>query len=148
MKLPLFRQEHPHTCLPACIRIVLAHWGKTYTEAELARICGTAPVWGTLPADAVNGLASQGLQALWFENAGLEQLIELLGQNWPVIVFLRASDLPHGRAGLHAVVVAGLEAGEVICVDPALGAEVRLELGNFLRAWTALDNQGMVVWVS
>jgi ABC-type bacteriocin/lantibiotic exporter with double-glycine peptidase domain len=147
LKLPLFRQEQPHTCLPACIRIILAHWGRQHTEAELARVCGSVPVWGTLPAEAIDGLESLGYRALWFENAKLERLIELLDQGWPVIVFLRAADLPHGRAGLHAVVMAGLEAGDVICVDPGLGTEARLSLNDFVRAWSALDNQGMVVWV-
>ena len=147
MKLPLFRQEHPHTCLPACIRIVLAYRGQQHSEAELAQACGTVPVWGTLPAEAVNGLESLGYRALWFENANLERLVQLLDQDWPVIVFLRAADLPHGRAGLHAVVIAGLESGYVIFVDPAVGTEVHLSLNKFIYAWLALGNQGMVIWL-
>ena len=147
MKLTPFHQEQPHTCLPACIRIVLNHWGRNHTEAELAQACGSVPVWGTLPSDAVEGLERLGYRGLWFEHAGLERLRALLDQNWPAIVFLRASDLPHGRAGLHAVVVSALEADDIVCVDPSLGAEVRLKLDAFWRAWAALDNQGMVVWI-
>ena len=99
MKLSLFRQEQPHTCLPACIRIVLAYWGCQHTEAELAQACGSVPVWGTLPEEAITGLEDLGYGALWFENASLERLLGLLNQDWPVIVFLRAADLPHGRGG-------------------------------------------------
>jgi len=120
MKLPFFRQEQPHTCLPACIRIVLAHWGHNHTEVELAQVCRSVPVWGTLPDDAISGVESLGYHALWFENASLERLLRLLEQNWPVIAFVRAADLPHGRAGLHAIVVANIEAGDVVCVDPSL----------------------------
>lgn len=147
MKLPLFQQAQSHTCLPTCIRIVLAYWGRQHSEAELAQACGTLPVWGTTPAEAVEGLERLGYRALWFENVSLERLLQLLEQGWPVIVFLRATDLPHGRSGLYAVVVAALEAGEVVCADPALGTEVRLILSDFLRAWSALGSQGIVVWV-
>ncbi len=147
MKLPLFRQEQAHTCLPACLRIILAYRGRQHTEAELAQVCGSVPIWGTLPAEAVDGLKRLGYQALWFENATLERLLELLRQDWPVIVFLRAADLPHGQAGLHAVVVGRIETEQVIFVDPALGVEAHLDLSSFIRAWSALGNQGMVVWL-
>jgi ABC-type bacteriocin/lantibiotic exporter with double-glycine peptidase domain len=147
MKLPVFRQEKPYTCLPACIRIVLAYRDQEYTEEELARVCGSVPVWGTLPAEAIDGLESLGYRALWFEDASLERLLELLNQDWPVIVFLRAADLPHGQAGLHTIVVSGLEAGYVVGIDPALGDEIQIELNDFIYAWSALGNQGMVVWL-
>jgi ABC-type bacteriocin/lantibiotic exporter with double-glycine peptidase domain len=147
MKLKAFRQEQPHTCLVACIRIVLEYRGRTHGEQELAEACKSVPMWGTLPADAVAGLEQLGYRALWFENASLERLMALLNQDWPVIVFLRAADLPHGRAGLHSVVVAGLDKGDVICLDPTLGAELRLDLNDFVQAWSALDNQGMVLWI-
>ncbi len=146
MKLRPFRQEHAHTCLPACVRIVLDYWGHESSEGELARACGSIPFLGTSPTDAVEGLEELGYRAIWFENATLERLIDLLEEEWPVIVFLRATDLPHGRAGLHAVVVSGLEGGQVMCVDPAIGQELHLTISNFVQAWSALGNQGMVVW--
>lgn len=147
MRLNPLRQEQPHTCLPACVRIVLDYWGHPHREDELAQAFHSVPIWGTLPGDVIAGLELLGYRGLWFENAGLERLLALLEQGWPVIVFLRAADLPHGRAGLHAVVVAALERGSVHCVDPALGAETHLPLDEFLHAWSFLDNQGLVVWV-
>ena len=87
MKLARFRQTQPHTCLPACIRIVLDYWGKSHTEAELAQACGAVPVWGTPPDQAVEGLTQLGYHALWFENATLDRLAKLLAQDWPMIVF-------------------------------------------------------------
>jgi len=148
MNLAPFRQDHPHTCLPACIRIVLDYRGFQHSEDELAEACGSLPAWGTLPSDAIDGLERLGYQALWFENASLERLMALLEQDWPVIVFLRAADLPHGHTGLHAAVLASLEGGDAIIVDPALGEEARLSLSDFLQAWSALGNQGMVVWAA
>ncbi len=56
MKLSLFRQEHSHSCIPACIRIVLNHWGRRHTEAELSSACGSISGLGTLPEKAVEGM--------------------------------------------------------------------------------------------
>ena len=79
MKLRPFRQEQPHTCLPACVRIVLEHWGRQHSEAELAAALHSVSPWGTLPADTLEGLDRLGYRGLWFENAGLERLIALRG---------------------------------------------------------------------
>ena len=42
MKLPVphFRQQLPHTCLPACVRMVLAYWGKEHSEVVVIGIEG------------------------------------------------------------------------------------------------------------
>ena len=145
LDVPHLKQGLPYTCLPARIRMVLAYWGKEHSEEELASISGTTPVWGTNPGGAVEGLERLGYHALWFENATLERLLDLLDIGWPVIVFLRAADLPHGRAGLHAVVVVGMEDNEIIYLDPQLDFETRLELSRFLRAWASLGQQGLAV---
>lgn len=46
MKITPFRQEYPHTCLPACIRMVLDYLGDTHSEAELG--CGAVSLNGEL----------------------------------------------------------------------------------------------------
>lgn len=148
MKLAVshFRQQYPHTCVPACVRMVLAYLGKEHDEEAMAQAFGTVPVWGTRPEDVVTGLEKLDYHALWFENATLDRLLELLDHGWPVIVFLRAADLPHGRAGLHAVVMIGMEEDQIIYLDPALDREQTMELRAFLDAWSALGYQGLVVW--
>lgn len=127
--------------------MVLAYRSKEHSEEELAEVLGTTPVWGTRPDIAVAGLESMGYHALWFENATFERLLDLLVQGWPVIAFLRATDLPCGRTGLHAVVVVGIEGDLLICLDPNLDQELSLELSSFLKAWSPLGCQGLVVWV-
>ena len=37
LPVPHFKQEYPHTCVVACIRIVLAYLGQEHTEEELSR---------------------------------------------------------------------------------------------------------------
>ena len=128
--------------------MVLAYRGRKHSEQELVRTLGTVRGLGTNPESVITGLESMGYHALWFENATLERLIDLLGHDWPVIVFLRAADLPHGRAGLHAVVLIEIDDERTICLDPSLDQPLTLELSMFLNAWRILGSQGLVVWVS
>lgn len=145
--IPLFKQSQPHTCLPACVRMVLAGCGREHSEAELVNAFNTVPLWGTRPDNVVTGLENLGCHALWFENAAFERLLELLTAGLPVIVFVRAVDLPHGRAGLHALVAIGFEAEQAICLDPTRDHELRLGLAPFLKAWSGLGYQELAVWV-
>lgn len=147
LSVPLLPQEHPWTCLPACIRMIPPYRGKMLDEAEIAAACGTAPLRGTQPERAVEGVQKLGYQALWFENAGLPRLQDLTEHDWPVIVFLRARDLPGGGNGLHGVVVIGIENDGVTVLDPQSSSRYTIARQPFLSAWQALDAQGMVVWL-
>lgn len=146
LDVPLLRQEHPWTCLPACIRMVLAYRGQFIEEADIAAACRTMPLRGTLPERAVEGVQELGYHALWFENADLVRLQDLINHDWPVIVFLRARDLPGGITGLHGVVVIDVAPKGVTVLDPQAGKRYTLGQGSFLSAWRALDAQGMVIW--
>ena len=146
LKVPLRQQTKPHTCLPACVRMVLAFHGLEQTEEELAKTFKTIPFLGTQPDNVVSGLERMGYHALWFENGTIERLLELLGANWPVIAFLRAQDLPHGRTGLHAVVIVGIENNQILANDPSQPEPISLELRIFAKMWANLGHQGMVVW--
>jgi len=147
LDVPLLRQEHPWTCLPACIRMVLAYRGRLIEEAEIAAACSTTPFRGTQPERAVEGVQRLGHHALWFENADLSRLQDLIEHDWPVIVFLRARDLPGGGRGLHGVVVVGLGDEGATVVDPQSNSRYTVARKSFLSAWQALDAQGMVVWL-
>ena len=46
LQLPHFQQSAPGSCLPACVRMVLAYLGLERTEAEVGRIPG-AREYGT-----------------------------------------------------------------------------------------------------
>ena len=146
LDVPLFPQEHPWTCLPACIRMVLAYRGQLVEEVDIAVACRTTPLRGTLPEQAVEGVQQLGYHALWFENADLTRLQDLTDHNWPVIVFLRARDLPGGGSGLHGVVLIDVTIDGVAVLDPQAGKRYTLGRDAFLSAWRALDAQGMVIW--
>jgi len=147
LSVPHYQQSTPYTCLPACVRMVLAFRGHYHTEAELAQAFNTVPLLGTLPENVASSLEGMGYHALWFENAALDRMRALLDHGWPIITLLRAADLPHGTAGLHAVVVIGLVGGEITFLDPAQTYKTTMKESDFVQAWSKLDHQGIVVWV-
>ena len=147
LSVPHFRQQQPYTCLVTCVRMILAYAGQDHTEDELSNAFNTIPMWGTQPEAVISGLETLGYHGLWFENAGLERLFDLLNHGWPVIVFLRAADLPHGRAGVHAIVIIGIENNDIVYLDPTVEKELHLDIHLFLVAWANLGNQGMVAWI-
>lgn len=144
VELTPFRQSQPYTCVAACLRMVLAALDANCSEDDLARACSTDPSGATL-SDAATAARSLGFNALFLPEATFEMLGEWLRRGVPMIVGLAADDLAQGATGSHAVVVCGSEEGQVVVVDPAIGAEGRLELETFLRAWRRRSNRGLVV---
>src|SRR5947208_8084374 len=43
LNVPHFQQEHEYSCVAACVRRVLAHFGESRTEAELRSLLDTQP---------------------------------------------------------------------------------------------------------
>jgi ATP-binding cassette, subfamily B, bacterial len=144
LEVPAFRQEQSHTCLPACLRVVLAYLGRRLPEAELAALCGTRRV-GTSLRGALEALDELGCDALYLPRGTLEDLALYLSADRPVIAFLRLEELGAGIVGSHAVVVCGLTETNVWVVDPSAGDEVALEVEVFLRSWSAQGSEGLVV---
>lgn len=147
LSVPHYQQQTPYTCLPACVRMVLAFLGHAHTENELAEAFRTVPLIGTLPENVIGALQKMGYHALWFENATAERLFRLSEHDWPVIALLLAQDLPNGIAGMHAVVVSGLNDQQITFLDPMQTEATVMSTLDFLQAWDNLDNQGIVVWV-
>lgn len=126
MKIELtpFKQSKPYTCVAACLCTVLSALGADYPEDELACACNTDPSGATL-SDAAAAARLLGFNALFIPEATVEILTEWLKHGVPMIVGIAADDIVHGATGGHAVVVCGIEQGQVIVVDPGIGAELR-----------------------
>lgn len=138
------RQEHRHTSLPACLRMVLAYLGRGWGEADLASLAGTRSV-GTSALGALRALDALGCEYRHLYGADLDVLRDHLEDDRPVIAFLRLDALSSGLIGRHAVVVCGLDEDEVIYADPMSGDTSRLPVREFLAAWTAHAREGIVV---
>jgi len=126
--------------------MVLAYRGKRHTERQIATACRTLPPLGTQPEAVEEGLQALGYHCRWFEGATVDKLRELFANDWPVIIFLYAADLPHGRSGLHAVVLVEIAAQQVVLLDPMLKHTTKIDLKTFEIIWTNFGNQGMVIW--
>jgi len=146
LPVPHYQQAHPYSCIPACARMILAYYGQEYSEKALTQAFNTIPFLGTQPDNIVSGLETLGFHALWFENATIERVLEILDANWPLIAFVRAQDLPHGRAGIHAVVIIGMENDTIICLDPTLTETLHVNQSSFMSLWGNLGRQGVAIW--
>ena len=83
-RVPHYKQSQEGLCLPACVRMVLAHLGRDMDEARLAQALKTRP-FGT-PADNIRFLGKLGYTVL-FERGTESDLRRWLGQSLPCIVF-------------------------------------------------------------
>jgi len=152
LEVPCFRQEQSYTCVPACLRMVLAYLGRPHSEADLARLCGTSRV-GTSETGLTAALESLGCDYDYLQRAEVGEVAAFLAEERPVIVFVRVEHLTPAASGRHAVVVCGIDssaaAGEptgIVVLNPASGTEEVLPPDAFLRAWNAQGREGVVVW--
>jgi len=103
MNVPHYRQELDYSCLPACVRMVLAFWGAQFTEGELRTWLKTR-ITGTSPASLMIRLPTIGFDASVF-NASLKILHDFVESGQPAIVSVWTGPLSHWRhAVTHALV--------------------------------------------
>lgn len=147
MKIELLhvKQEQDYTCVPACIRIVLHHFGSDFSEAEISDACKTTPLGNDLE-EAAQGVALLGFKSIKLKGAVFHDIIRYIQKHQPVIVFVSVKHLPYGGlGGTHAVVVNGLEEKKVSFIDPARGEEITVVMGTFLKAWRARGCRALVI---
>jgi ABC-type bacteriocin/lantibiotic exporter with double-glycine peptidase domain len=131
-KLPFYRQETPDSCVPACLRIVLAGLGVEITEVRLRQMCDCT-ILGTEALNAVDTARKLGFPMAHKENLSIEQLDAVVqsGCNPIVYVNLRPID---GEEGIHAMVVKALDDLWIEVYDPLMGKR-QLERAMFDAAW-------------
>jgi ABC-type bacteriocin/lantibiotic exporter with double-glycine peptidase domain len=146
LSVPHFEQSRDGACLPACVRMVLAYWDQSLSEAEVAKILG-AKAYGT-PISNVLRLDRQGFQV---DLAPLtpDQLKDILLVNRPVIARVWTPMLeywPHEDTS-HVVVVVGFDETYVYLNDPALSKPAQATVwDSFLAAWAEFDETGIVIY--
>ncbi len=123
----------------------MRHFGVDISEGLIAR-ASNASERGTNLEEAAEGVEAFRFKGIVLEEAGLNELVEYLDKNMPVIAVVDAEYLPYGKIGLHAVVVNGLEGNRISFIDPALGKELSLPLLLFFKAWHARGCSGLVIY--
>jgi ABC-type bacteriocin/lantibiotic exporter with double-glycine peptidase domain len=146
IELPRLSQKEDYSCVPACIRIVLQHWGHDYAELKICEACKTSDR-GTSQNQAVAGIKKLGFEVSKLKDEPFDLIIQFLHEGVPVIALLDVHQLPYARdkAGLHAVVVNGFDGDYVSFIDPARGDEIEFSVDTFLRAWQECGRLGLVI---
>lgn len=137
LRPPFYKQEKDNSCLPACVRMVLAARGQQFSETQLRRLCDWSPAKSVSSRDVV-----AAARALGFihsrEDYGLrlhDLRDELRSGVFPIV----GIDLqPYGRRGQHAQVVVSMTSRGVSVQDPLLGSFVT-GLLVFETAWSGTD---------
>lgn len=144
LRLTHYPQSREGFCLPACARIVLAHWKQTSTEQALNELLGSTPV-GT-PSSRIQRLSRWGYQVI-YRTATLPELGSWLTEGVPVIAFVRTEFLDYWHEDTpHAVVIVGLDDNDVYLYDPAFAAAPKISsLDGFLAAWIEQDEVVAVI---
>ena len=142
--VPHYRQSKPGTCLPACVRMVLAYLGRAVSESEVARLLGSKS-FGT-PAFHVRRLREWGYEVI-DEIGSLALLRARIEARQPCIVFVRTEALPYWSEDVaHALVVVGLAPHICAVNDPGVDQwPVEVPLEAFLLAWSEFDYRYVVV---
>jgi ABC-type bacteriocin/lantibiotic exporter with double-glycine peptidase domain len=124
--------------------MVLAHYGRACTEAEVRQLLGTGP-HGT-PARALLQLATLGLE-VQLRTSNSAQLAASLAAGVPPIVFLETSFLDCWHLQVdHVAVLVGLDAATVSLNDPYFDAALQqTSLSGFLQAWAV--NQHLAAFI-
>lgn len=134
LSVPHYKQEHPYSCLAACVRMVLACHGRDLTEQELRQRLGTQP-HGTR-AGNVTVIGSLGFD-VQIGPSNFAQLQAMLAAGRPPIVFVQTGPLHYWTVNcFHVVVLLGEDGTQVHLNDPFFdAAPQQAPLAQFQSAW-------------
>jgi ABC-type bacteriocin/lantibiotic exporter with double-glycine peptidase domain len=143
VNVPHFKQELPYSCVAACVRMVLTHYGCTCTEAEVRQHLGTGP-HGTRARDILL-VESLGF-AVQLDTASLAQLAAAVVAGVPPIVFLETTFLDYWKTQCdHVAIVVGLDVATVDLNDPYFDTapqQTALGRGNGVILNTFFESRG------
>jgi ABC-type bacteriocin/lantibiotic exporter with double-glycine peptidase domain len=144
--VPHFAQEKDKTCVPASVRMILAHLGIARSEREIAALLGATPD-GTFVMNIEN-LVRWGLK-VWIGALSVEALKENIDKNIPVLVIVKlnlVAELYANGNRNHTLIVVGYDETEVY-VNDALSSEFPTTISweRFLAAWDAFGNFSAII---
>ncbi len=142
MTPPFYPQETGESCVPACIRMVLAYWGVELTESYLRDCCLTTSL-GTSFIDAASCIRQLDLKADSITNATISDLRLWLVDGYFPVVSLNLFPLTTKWAA-HAVVVVAVGESTVTYLDPLWGQRTS-DLVPFEQAWQMRRGKALLV---
>jgi ABC-type bacteriocin/lantibiotic exporter with double-glycine peptidase domain len=144
LTVPHHKQEQRSSCLAACVRMVLAHYGDSRSEDELRRLLGTGSQ-GTRARDVLRVAAAGFDVQLHFSSLAAVGAALLAGT--PPIVFLDTGPLDYWSSDCpHVAVLVGLDHATVLPNDPYFDtAPQQTSLAGFQAAWAC--NQHLAAFI-
>ena len=134
LNVPHFQQEFDYSCVAACARMILAHYGDIRTETELRSLLDTRPT-GTRAGNLMR-LSGPALE-VYLRSSNLVDLEKSLAANQPPIVFLKTGSLEYWTVDIfHTVVLVGVDPSAAALFDPYIAtAPQKTSLQSFEKAW-------------
>jgi len=147
MVVPHYFQSSEQTCGAACLRMLVAAFGASHTEATIAQHCGLTPL-GCTVHDLVTGAQALGFGAALLPVSDEPAAIAALSNQTPFVAMIDLASLgnPGPMFQWHFVVPLALAQNEVLFHDPADGPDRRAQLDDFLAAWATAGYRGVRVW--
>ena len=144
LSVPHFKQEFNYSCVPACARMVLAHFGQTCTEDDLRQLLGTGP-HGTRARNLL-ALAGLGFQ-VQLAVCNLADLQAALAAGTPPVVFFQTAGIDYWSADCaHVAVLVGLTSTTAYLNDPFFDtAPQSTSLANFRQAWATTGHLAAII---
>jgi ABC-type bacteriocin/lantibiotic exporter with double-glycine peptidase domain len=134
LNVPHFQQEFEYSCVAACARMVLAHYGDIRTESELRSLLDTRPT-GTRAGNLMR-LSGPALE-VYLRPSNLVELEKSLTANQPPIVFLKTGSLEYWTVDIfHTVVLVGVDSPTTALFDPYFATTPQnTSLQSFEKSW-------------
>ncbi len=148
IKIPYFRQEKNINCGVACVRMVVAFYGKNTSELELEDARETS--WlGSTCGEIVAGVKKLGFEAEEVDHVTIKYLSAQIEKKCPLIAFIDPAVLYGGLEGFgHFVVVTGIEDDKIYYHDPDLDKNLIRNISDFMKAWKKFSFKGVRIWKS
>lgn len=139
LPVPHFKQSSNYSCVPAAMRMVLAHLGHSINETTLVKRLDTKPI-GTIVRN-VQRISSLGF-TVSFGSSSLANIRSSLELGKPVIAFVMTGHLKYWKLDVpHAVVVVGIDDESVYLNDPWFDVAPQVSsIDDFLAAWAEFDH--------
>src|SRR5215216_1576709 len=141
-KLPFYKKETSYSCVPACLRMVLASFGVDVSETRLRQLCDCT-TFGTEALKAVDVARQLGFAQSAKYTLTIDELENLIAAGHYPIVFVNL--LPVDAVeDAHALVVLALSKAAVTVYDP-LYRERTLPRETFCAAWAMMHGLAIII---
>lgn len=138
-----FAQEHPASCVAACVRMVLTVFGQERSEVEIRQILGNPRSGVTLRA-ATEKLIAAGALAQWHDDWGMDDLRDSLRDGDFPIAGVERRFFGHPSAS-HAVVITGIKNAMVEMLDPLIEQVQITQIQTFTQAWHSAGQEALIL---